>query len=440
MENLPKKTMLDNFFMLFFGIICIIIFILFSYEVYLTKTVAIMILIIDIYATIKYRKNIMLFIVFFMILYFDYSVIITKYLFYTEDFGSLYAQIINHDTMYIGILSLLIMHFVTMITLNISFKKKHSDQILQEQKNVEKNKLRNTIAIIMIILLAIIVIDNKIFNIFNINNRITEYAIILFIFSFYYFRDNKKIRFVLFLIMVLDVFVSIKNGERVGILQIILAYAFICYEKKINCKKILILFAVGIILFTVFGLYGDALEAGYSYVESFENLTADKVINTFLNRKLSLDTSYSAYFTGLTFIDLVDHVSGFDERINNFVEYFTKYTFLGNGSGYQELPKISREYYVHYYGGYINTYFYYWLKWYGVALIGIVFGEYLKVLKKNANNNTFFKLFSIYIVSTLPRMYLYNPTPMFRGLIIFIIVYVIMYGLPIGKNKKERRF
>ena len=83
-------------------------------HIYLNNFIATLVLVLDIYALIKYRKSTMLFILFLSILFFDYSVIITKYYYNIEQFKNLYSQIAFSKTMYIGIFSLFLVHAISL--------------------------------------------------------------------------------------------------------------------------------------------------------------------------------------------------------------------------------------------------------------------------------------------------------------------------------------
>lgn len=201
-----------------------------------------------------------------------------------------------------------------------------------------------------------------------------------------------------------------------------IAYFFINYSDKINSKRIFITILGGVIVFTIFGLYGDYIDYGYS----LDNLNFRTIINTFQDRKFALDTSISAYWTGLTYIE-ISNIVPVTSRIKNFLEYMTIYTLGGTGTNYLQLYDLSRQYYIHYYGGYIMSYFYYWLGWIGVFGISIFIGKILKNINEmKMNMSEFGKIYIIYFLSSLPRWYLYYPTALIRGSLILYIIYIAL--------------
>ena len=203
--------------------------------------------------------------------------------------------------------------------------------------------------------------------------------------------------------------------------------------EKINWKNISIAFIFVVIVFTIFGLYGDYKDFGYD----LSTLNSSVVIKTFSDRKFSLDTAISSYWTGLTYIE-ISNIIPFSQRILNFIEYITIYAIKGTSSSYVQLYDFSRRYYVHYYGGYISSYFYYWFGWSGIFIIGLYIGKLMNLAGRlNKDFSDFSKLLTVYFISTLPRWYLYYPVTLFRGMLIFIVFYFVFnYGLDIIYKKK----
>ena len=92
---------------------------------YYSNLVAIMVLIIGIYSTIKSRKNPLTFFLFLVMLYFDYSIIISKYISSTPNFQLFFNKLYFEDTMFIGIASLYLFHAILLLFLKRNiFEKK----------------------------------------------------------------------------------------------------------------------------------------------------------------------------------------------------------------------------------------------------------------------------------------------------------------------------
>ena len=162
-------------------------------------------------------------------------------------------------------------------------------------------------------------------------------------------------------------------------------------------------------------------------------MTFSYVIEQFKERRLALDTSVSAYFSGVSMIDVVGNYT-YNFRINNAIEYFTKYTILGDKANYETLDLIIRNYQVNYGGGLPTCYFYFWAGWIGAIFISLYVGFLFKIVNSNKKSE-YAKLLSLFIVSTIPRWYLYVPTLLFRGIIIFSIFYSVIYLFFLKNNK-----
>lgn len=394
---------------LVYALICLI------FDIRLNLISAIIATLLIILSLMKSRKNVLLFFSFLIIGYFVYSVVLCRYIFPGGPLYGVFYQLEFNSTNSIGLNCILIFYCILMFLTN-------NLKPIQLEKNffkcAKENKKTYVVSIIIIFLVAFAFLNNAVLRVFSNSSQIYEYCLILFIFGFYYVGNNKKLRIILTLILLLFSGYTLLEGGRVPILQMLIIYFLMNMIYKFNCKEIILFTIAGIILFTVFGIYGDSLLWGTEFSLKY-------VITQMIERRFALDTSLSSYFTGLTFIDYTNFVT-VGERISNFWGYI-KYTFLGNMTKYQFLTDITIKKYVHYHGGYITSYFYYWLGIPGVILISLYVGKLFNMIKNiKYDNDTFKKLFSIYIISTIPRWFLYFPTPLFRGVIIFMIVYLII--------------
>ncbi len=399
--------------------------------------IGILVLIVDIYSIIRYKKNNMLLFVFLALTYFDYSFLISKYLSTTSNLTSVYEQLKYSNSLMISVSLVFIFHLILLLFID-SKKCINSDNTYVFNEIVNNSKKYILVLTLITAAIIIVLFDYFFLHLLSFSRAMYEYLLIFFVFGFYYSKktNNKLFRNILFIIMLISTAINMYEGARIISLQPIIAYFFIWYENKIDSKKIFLVFVIGIIVFTAFGLYGDYLDYGLD----ISNLNSKVIIDTFLDRKFSLDTSISSYWTGLTYIELTNIIP-FSDRISNFIQYITIYALKGTSSSYEQLYFLSRKYYVHYYGGYITSYFYYWFGWFGVFIIGLYIGKLMKLTSKlNPSSSDFQKLLVIYFVATLPRWYLYYPVTLFRGMLIFIIIYVI-FNILLGNkaNNSERK-
>lgn len=388
------------------------------------RLAAVLVLVLNVILAKKTSKNLQLYFISVFMLYSNASVIFSKYLGEgTSTLRLIYNQVKYQDTMSIGIYSILI--FTTVILLVLNPIEKNKTNIYIPSINI---KTSNNLSYIFSAGIVLIIIGYLKFHLFG--RTIYEYALLIFVFGFYFSNKNILSEIILLVFLFISLCINMYEGGRIITLQPLLAYLFLRYSEKISVKLFNIVLILGIILFTFAGIYGDYVQFGLD----FSNVTLSSIMNTVMDRKFTLDTSISSYWTGLTYIEIANNYSVF-YRLSNFFSYLVIYTIFGTKSGYTQLYDLSRQYYTHYYGGYITSYFYFWLGWLGVIIIGLVIGllfNYVSSAQKGSSD--FKKLFSVYFTASFLRWYLYYPTALVRGVFIFSIVYLLTLFF-IKKNK-----
>lgn len=392
---------------------------------YETKILAYVTLILSIYTLYKFKNNIALFFMFFCIFYFEYSFIISRYISSTPILPVLYEQIKFDNTNFIGLSGIMLFHLgILLFSPSVDKVSKISNFLMK--KDVKKKNKTSVISFILTIVIALFILNYQIITLIPLPRSLYEYLIIFFVLAFYYSRDDKVFSKILFCLMFINVLIDFSQGGRVIVLQPMIAYMFIYFSKYFTIKRITLVAICGLIFFTAMGIYGDNMSMGKSPIESLKYISPSNMVNTFKKRKLALDTSVSAYWTGLTYVELANRHS-FNQRIGNFSDYIFKYTFLGQSSGYNHLYNQSLKYYIHYNGGILPNYLYYWLGYFGFIILGVIFGKLLKYFSSlEQNSSEFGKIFFIYFISTMPRWFLYYPTPLIRGTVLLLIVFLMI--------------
>lgn len=424
--NIKKKEMIDRIVTIGILIVCLVFVIFKQYN----KTfLGILLMGINTYLLIKYRKHKLLFFAILMIWYFNYSFVITRYIGTNSALlDNLYRQLINSDTLYISIIMQII--FLSIINLIVG---EIGDT--NKQENIATDFKYRKVFVFALQLTLVIILIYHLINAITYNTTLFEYSILLFILAFYYSKGDKKNKIITEIILVIFSLYSLLVGERIAVLQFLIVDFIINYLEKFKIKYIILCMVLGIFIFTLAGLYGDFLDYG----QDLKDLTLKFIVEKFEERRLALDTSVSAYFSGISMIDVSNKYSN-KFRLNNALEYFTKYTILGANANYQTLDLLVREYQVNYGGGLPTCYFYFWFGWIGVIIISIYVGILFRVVKNATDTkaNTYTKMLAIFIVATVPRWYLYVPTMLFRGIIIFSIVYAIIHFITMKLVYKEK--
>lgn len=409
---------------------------------YFSTIVAILVLLINFLSVLKYKNNKRIFFISLILLYFNYSIIICKYLFGGTDLlNNLFSQLYNPEAiMGLSINLLLMFNAIFYLPISLYFFSESKNQQNKNEEissgkiydlNIENN--RNKIIVILLLKLLIVLIL-----IYHIAKRITynttlfEYLFIIFIFGFLLSKGNKKDKITFEVLLVMCSIYSLYIGERIGVLQFLIADFIINYLDKFKNKIIVLFLILGVIFFTFMGVYGDILD---SSKRNFSEFSISTVTNEFFSRRLALDTCVSAYFSSSSMIE-VAQLKDTNERLKNLREYYTTYLLMGAKSNYTTLNEITDEYHVNYRGGYIIGYYYYWLGTIGVILIAAYVGYIMrKIIQIDKNSSNFIKAYSVFFITTIPRWYLYVPSLLFRGTLIFAVIYI---GISLFVNKKEK--
>lgn len=418
MEKL-KKVSLKKCVLLIIILVCTINIIAKSDNNIFSTLIAFILILLNIYQLISYRKNKKLFILFLMVFYFNYSIVFGKYLFSgTSLLNNLYYQLHNYKlTMSIGINLLLLFNSI------IAFVLSYSD--ISDEKQIylgfEKSNTKKVMSLILF-LIPLLVIIYMLINKVEKNTTYFEYLNIVFIFAFLIFKNNKMLTKFMEILMVILCIYSFYTGQRIGALQFLLSDFIINYLPKFKIKHIILFGTIGIVILTILGVYGDLRDA-----HNVNEFSLKRVYNEVSDRRFASDTAISAYFPSSACIETTNNnYIPIKNRLKNGLEYFTLYTLLGQGQYDYKLPTyLVLKYYFHTGGGVITGYFYFWFGIIGVILISIYLGFIIKngISFKNPN---FLNLYFIYMISTFPRWYLYYPTSLFRGTIIFIAIYLIL--------------
>lgn len=384
---------------------------------------AVLLIFVNIIGLISVRKNKKIFVLLLMLLYFNYSIVICKYLFGGSSLlNNLYSQLRSYDeTMNLSINLLLLFNTLLIFIIGKIKTPNNIETSVNEHVPINKKKLFPLYIIfsLMIMLLLFYMWYNKVTS----NTTLFEYFIIIFVCIFYITKNDKKAKIWFEILMIIIVSYSFFIGERIGGLQILLCDFLINYLEKINIRQIIISGIIGVISFTLLGIYGDILDTD----KNFDGFTFKRIYSEISERRFASDTAVSAYFPTVGTIEASKIFYSKEDRYSNGVKYFKNYTFSGQSlSGYKLPIEIIRKNYFHTGGGIIIGYFYFWFGLVGVILIGIYVGGILKSTLNSNKKNDFLKIYGIFILSTFPRWYIYYPTFLFRGSLLFIIFYLII--------------
>lgn len=392
--------------------IMIVFVLLFNNSLNYSKYVCLILLIINVISIYKVRNNWLFVVILCFIFYANISIVMANYFNIVNDFFTSFSE---DNVSIIGINILFLFNAGIFIALPKRIEKNRSELITVIDNISKSSTVVSGIIIALMFILIFFFSRPTVSGQRGASSTIYEYAIILFIVG--YFFANKIQKNILHVILIMYVLQDLMFGNRVTALQLIILLFLILFSKKLTINKAVLLGIFGIIIFTGIGQFRGNFTLSLS--------TVNQVFNNLLRTGFINDTSYSAYYTSLTFIK-VGKILSFDRRLIYFIPFFLSIIFGGNIPN-SSLPVITHKYFLHYYGGIFPYFFNFYFGVAGVLISIFILYLFFKMLNNyTINNNIFFQAIAIYITCTVPRWYLYSPLILFRGSIfIVIIVYIV---------------
>lgn len=372
--------------------------------------IAILILLINLYTAWCSRNNNAIFLVNIMICYFNYSIIVANYF---SEIDSYFLSWNQEEVSIIGLKLLLIFSLILMWALPEKINKISTYEFINEGN---ENYIITYVLIIILILIYFLgyyaptIVGER-----GSYSTLYEYSLIIFLFAYYYSGNKKITKSILGIILLAYCFQNLIYGGRITALQLLILFVLIIVLKKVNLKKMCLICIPLYLVLNIIGVYrGDYTSF------SFDNIVL--IFEELNYNKFTLDTAYSAYFTSLTFLKIED-VFTFSEKISLLLKYILSIFLGSNLVSDSNLAVISHQYYTHYYGG-IYIFF---MKFYtGVLYIPIIFTQFkilFKTFNRYSEKKDLGKIITLYLVSSVPRWYLYSPSNLFRGTLIVIVLY-----------------
>lgn len=378
----------------------------------LNAVISIFLLSINICSLTRVRQNYYLLIIFACILYSNYSICMANYILNYESF---FFKFKGYSLVIQGLNLLFLFNvFLDLVIPNI--KMMDDNKILPL---VENNKYNILIELLLAFVLVLILIFC--FKIPEIEyktggpNQLYEYSIIFIIMSFYYSGNSKFWKTIFIIISLLFALQNFIYGGRITGLQIIICLFLCLYVNKVSNTIIIILTFLLAFCMLGIGMFRTSF--------SFSSSIFSSIISSIKQHYFILDTAYSSYYTSLTFLDLSNNMYTID-RLYLFFKWVLSMFLGGSQVVDSNLASYARQHYMHYGGGILPFFSFFYLGYLGVFLLACYIKCLFKIIySKNINYNSFFKITSIYITTTVFRWYLYSPSQLFRGVLLLLIVY-----------------
>ncbi|MBQ8138904.1 MAG: hypothetical protein IJ195_05560 [Lachnospiraceae bacterium] len=275
------------------------------------------------------------------------------------------------------------------------------------------------LVIIVIILISLYSMSIRINRGYMPASPLYEYLYIFFIVSFYLSCGNKKIDAVISLLIVVNCIYVFFNGARISAIQFALVFFMRFIMHRIPKRLMFIGIFMAIIGLNAIGMWRGFTEFDLGYfIKSLKYL---------FSTGITLDTAYSAEASGMCIIKLIGDYSVLG-RLRLFVIYVI-YVFVGSKAFGVEsnLAALAQESY-HYAtgGGVLPCFGLFYLGYFGVVLVAVLVGHYLKMLGEYQSETSGYKrCLAAFIFASCMRWYLYSPAPLLRGALLFSIVFFL---------------
>ena len=371
------------------------------------------IIFINFYIALKYREYFYFSLVFFLMLWVNYSVLALHLGLIQDSYDGLYSSLNNTDISLTGLRVLFYFMLTTLV---------FSEAIKVRKSSVDWwpkfNSSTDIISALFIFLFAMISADYLLkFDV--ISKSIYEYSIIFLIFSIVMTRNrNQILQKVIIIIGLAAVIGNVLSGDRIVGLQFAIVLYLTYFKAKLSTKYIIPVGLAGV----VFLSYTGANRAGFSVTDIAGIIDSSSVL---FDRMMTLDTSFSAFFTSLRSIEFMQELDFRDRFV--FFSHFVGSLVAGGLYPYEESNLATYTHslgFTHSFGTFLPLLSYFYFGYVGVVVTAYLLVRFIK--RRIAVNHLGSEVVVVYFCATFFRWYLYSPVMLLRGLFFIFIIYLIM--------------
>lgn len=261
-------------------------------------------------------------------------------------------------------------------------------------------------------------------------STVYEYSFVLFLLGcFFLSSSNSSIKLAVTIIIVSLALRDFYYGNRAAGLLFLLAVYVTLYRQYFTLPRFYTAAISGVLLMGAVGSVRYVLSGNFSLTGLFVVLYDGFFV---------FDTGLYAFVSGQTMISTAE-MEGFD-RISAITGLFAN-TLLGRGSGL-DAYQIAAQFYTTIGGAWLAQMSYFYFGIFGVFCMS----AYIKyLLGLSFDSSRLKQLIYFYVIVSSPRWLFYSVTPLFRGMLIIIIIYfiidiVIKYLLTNRRNLSNEYF
>lgn len=373
-------------------------------------------LLINVYMLLRSRQNFLLFIVFFIIFYSNYSIVYSNFIVKNDD--TMFTDVLSQRTQFVSLNILVLFNLLIFLLVKWRDVSPHSDENIYLSK--EKND-KTPIIILGIILVIVFFVGFQLPEEEGARGNpssIYEYSVIFFILYFYYTGESRLFKGIGLIFVLMYSLQNFIFGGRIYGIQFLLTAYIMNFMYKTSMYKVVVGITLMFFLFSIIGVVRGELMS--------MNFSLGNIFSLILNRGFALDTAYSAYYTSESFVYMDERLDDKMIPIRLFGE-FLKSIIIGSGDNPDSvLPTVTHEYVTHYNGGILPFYLYFYLGAFGILLVAILTSFYINmIISLVAHSSSIKKCITVWIASTTFRWYLYGPLPLLRGVLLLVLCYYL---------------
>ncbi len=241
---------------------------------------------------------------------------------------------------------------------------------------------------------------------------IFEYFLIFYPISFV-FSGNNKIKINLLLILSVAYCIkAISFGGRVEALQCMLIIYVLHFDNSTtSLRKIFVLSFFPILFFILFGFIRAAPNATfYELIEMVQN-NINIAGYTFFGNQIDVFYSSTRLY-GLIDIGVINNIDRLQILLYNIFAFVTPYSLLPEKAN---MALLLQDQYSAGGGGLLPVFFYVYLSFFGVILIGLLLGLVIRKLINNISRcSNYFLIYITMLMSTYPRWYAYSSNVIYK--------------------------
>lgn len=417
MEKIGKKW---DFFNKLLLIICIILLFYYYYCYDFTHTknmfFAALCLGLNFHIVFKCRHNQPLFLFAIMLLYFNYSGFISYYFFEHSPFIT-FEQC---NTVQIkGIAIIGICFFTLLLDFFVEWERAKSFEIISDSVNGKIGYYVLVIAIVSICLYYIYIRGENGTSYIVANLPIFEYSYLLFIVGIFFAQGDRKRQYLLIAVLFMDIFVDAYYGGRITLLQVALVFFTMFLYKWFTKKQIILGLIGGVLLLSLISIYRRAY--------SLSGLSFNTVLSYVTEGRFAADSAANALYTTFGAIKIHDFYA-LDYRIEHFFGFLLDIVLGSEVNGYLPLQSLIINSGIYHIGGGWNIgYVYFWFGMPGIVLYSIIVVFIIRKLFCPQKPSVLKYFYSIVIIVSMPRWYLYTPAAVFRSILIISMLYFLIH-------------